>query len=529
MEKLSRKLVFPYFLFLLLLIPTTSSAQQLTIEDLIKQISALQAQLVQLQNANQPANGFNTNLYFGLRGNSDVSRLQEFLTKQNHYSGPINGNYFSMTMKAVQAFQAAQDIETSGYFGVLTRAATNRLISSNSSPQPPLPPSTPTSPPILIPIPSPTPTPPPPQKHILNLLSPNGGETLVTKSQEKITWKHLSDVCGNTFCEVSGSYDITLREESILPTSYVITKSIQGTSYTWIVGSVLADVVADGAYRIQVCQSGTLICDSSDSYFKIVTPVTRQSVKVITPNGGEQWEKGSQQTINWSQNYPDCYNCGAPARNYELSVESACQEGMVCNRMYTPPYIIAQNLFNIYTYSWNVGSSLSGTVPDGTYVLKVCDFVTGECDRSDSVFYVISKSEPISSISISGYVFNDVNGDGIMDNGEPRLSGRPVNLTDRTDIRSLQPVKYTDANGYYIYYFSSDGQEYRIKHVIPAGWVRTNDDSRPDISYGAQTWNFGIKEDIQTVSSASRNAQIANILESLKKILISLSDINAVR
>jgi len=71
---------------------------------------------------------FTENLYYGLQNNSQVSQLQEFLTSQGLYSGPITGNYYFLTMSAVKAFQSQQGITpAAGYFGPLTLAAANKI------------------------------------------------------------------------------------------------------------------------------------------------------------------------------------------------------------------------------------------------------------------------------------------------------------------------------------------------------------------------------------------------------------------
>jgi hypothetical protein len=73
---------------------------------------------------------FNKDLYYGIQGNSDVSRLQEFFTAQGEYSGPISGNFFSLTLAGVKKFQTDQGITpAAGYFGPLTRAKANAILS----------------------------------------------------------------------------------------------------------------------------------------------------------------------------------------------------------------------------------------------------------------------------------------------------------------------------------------------------------------------------------------------------------------
>ncbi len=72
---------------------------------------------------------FANNLYFGLTNNADVTNLQQFLTNEGAYSGPITGNFFSLTLKGVKDFQTKNNISpVSGYFGPLTRAKANDVL-----------------------------------------------------------------------------------------------------------------------------------------------------------------------------------------------------------------------------------------------------------------------------------------------------------------------------------------------------------------------------------------------------------------
>lgn len=76
---------------------------------------------------------FTKNLYFGIENDSEVTKLQEFLTNQKLYSGSITGNFFSLTLEAVKKFQQNYGITPmAGYFGPITRAKANEILSSQS-------------------------------------------------------------------------------------------------------------------------------------------------------------------------------------------------------------------------------------------------------------------------------------------------------------------------------------------------------------------------------------------------------------
>ena len=72
---------------------------------------------------------FNKDLYFGMNSDQGVTNLQQFLTDSGFYSGPITGNFFSLTREAVRKYQSANSITpVSGYFGPITRALANKVV-----------------------------------------------------------------------------------------------------------------------------------------------------------------------------------------------------------------------------------------------------------------------------------------------------------------------------------------------------------------------------------------------------------------
>ena len=119
----------------------------------------------------------------------------------------------------------------------------------------------------------------------LNVISPNGGEAWGIGTEQKITWQDrlIAVICPvGEECDLAASYyDISIlryfspcigeicRILDIAP--YVIASKVQGLSYSWLVGTTMNDrTIPAGLYAMKVCQTGSNVCDSSDSYFKIV-------------------------------------------------------------------------------------------------------------------------------------------------------------------------------------------------------------------------------------------------------------------
>ncbi len=80
---------------------------------------------------------FTKNLHTGTAGkNVEVMALQQFLFNEGFYTGPITGNFRSMTMSAVKAFQKSKKINSTGYFGPLTRNEVNKMLALQPTTEP---------------------------------------------------------------------------------------------------------------------------------------------------------------------------------------------------------------------------------------------------------------------------------------------------------------------------------------------------------------------------------------------------------
>lgn len=190
---------------------------------------------------------FTNNLYWNTPYyNDDVKALQTFLRSEGLYTGPVTGNFLSLTYRAVKAFQTRENIvPVSGYFGPISRRVANSIISSESkranltssqaivmglfsgvwssqtAPTPP--PSAPTPP--LPTAPSPLPTPPP--------LPPTA--PVITPSSNEMEWGAYvgdSTVDIDTFENLVGK-EVDMRSvfygfEDGFPMRYLSTIGTQG-------------------------------------------------------------------------------------------------------------------------------------------------------------------------------------------------------------------------------------------------------------------------------------------------------------
>ncbi len=84
------------------------------------------------------AEQFTRDLYFGMRGDADVARMQEFLRGQGYFTYPQStGNYFSVTLAAVRAWQKANGISpVGGFFGPQSRRQANKILAASPATAP---------------------------------------------------------------------------------------------------------------------------------------------------------------------------------------------------------------------------------------------------------------------------------------------------------------------------------------------------------------------------------------------------------
>jgi len=141
----------------------------------------------------------------------------------------------------------------------------------------------------------------------VTVLSPNGGEIWIKGTTQMIKWQDLTltTICstGATNCYTASVapkyYDIKLvfsspvcvGQQACLPYQimpYTIASDVSGSSYNWTVGTVMGStnaIASNGSYTIQVCQTGTTDCDSSDAPFTISSEMVSQGSVISGVSG----------------------------------------------------------------------------------------------------------------------------------------------------------------------------------------------------------------------------------------------------
>ncbi|MGD2085496.1 MAG: GEVED domain-containing protein [Candidatus Aminicenantes bacterium] len=271
-----------------------------------------------------------------------------------------------------------------------------------------------------------------PYKYI-KVYSPNGQETLYIGAVHTITWS-----CNFTTSGLKIEYT-----------------SNYGT--TW--NTIISSTPNDGSYDWTVPDDPTIYCkvritdieetatDISDQYCTITDPP--KVITVISPNGGEDWETGTNQNITWT---------GTGGIN-DVKIEYSTDNGTVWNT-------IISSTPNDGSHSWTVPGVLSSNC-----LVKITDAAGPTSDTSDAVFTVSA----VKTITV-----NAPNG------GESWDSGTNQNITwsSTGSITSIR-IEYSINNGgswiTIIGYTSNDGSHTWNVPDNPSGncLVRVSDNYGP--------------------------------------------------
>ena len=282
-----------------------------------------------------------------------ISLLQDFLKTRGLFKQKSNGFFGVTTLQAVNKFQESVGLSSTGFVGPLTRGKIKEQTCGGV---------------VVIPM-------RPPIGKIA-VLSPNGGETWQKGTTQTIKWN--SNLV--SIPEQPIIYDISLvpycpsGQVCATYAPFAIAQGVSGSTYTWNVGSTVGGSAPAGSYTVQICQSGTTTCDSSDSFFTIAASYTQPSITVLSPNGGEYFRTGAAMTINWK-------TANVPASHtFDVIRLRAYPNGQEYNLVHN----IANDGQEIIT--------IPSSIPIGTYTLEIKSYFNGVLvmDASDSYFKIVS-------------------------------------------------------------------------------------------------------------------------------------------
>ena len=187
---------------------------------------------------------------------------------------------------------------------------------------------------------------------------------------------------------------------------------------------------------------------------KIVLP---DSITVISPNGGENWPKGTTQTINWAYN-------GNPGKYVKIDL----LKGGILYSTIKPNISIGSNGYGYYNWPISVTQELRKD-----YKVKITS-------RTNSLYNDASNGNfAINGCKVStvyGYKFNDTNNNKTKEPGETGLSNWTIGLNGfDTCTRTLvkRTVK-TNSTGYFTFRNINSGT-YVLSEEFKSGWLPTTD------------------------------------------------------
>lgn len=198
----------------------------------------------------------------------------------------------------------------------------------------------------------------------ITIVSPNGGENYLRGNVVPLSWTSTGTVGANV--------SITLNKNGALASTLSASTPNDG-AFDW---TVPTDIALGTDYAIAITSvSLPAIGDSSNAFFTLsdATPPAA-SITVLTPNGGENYVRGSVQNITWS-------STGAVGANVKILARRGSGSGG-----------IAASTPNDGSYSWTVPTSF----PLGTnYTIQIQSItLPAVLDNSDSTFSLTDHTPP---------------------------------------------------------------------------------------------------------------------------------------
>lgn len=250
------------------------------------------------------------------------------------------------------------------------------------------------------------------QQANLIVTSPNGDEIWGLGSPQTITWTHSGFTGNVTILLMKDGARVGVIEDEVPAAS---------GRYAWIAGQYQGGTAAAGTgYKVRIRRMGTDLIDNSNRPFTLTgltaregTPTTaRPLITVTSPAGGERWQPGSNQLIQWK------------VENVNERVDIFLFRGE--ERLGSIAY--EANL--LPPIGWTVGAYNGGTAPSGgNYFIQVITQSGSVSDKNDVPFSITLPPaiaiEGVARIPPRLLEFR-------IDGGAERTESRTVTLDHRT-------------------------------------------------------------------------------------------------
>ncbi|MFO7990705.1 MAG: Ser-Thr-rich GPI-anchored membrane family protein [Thermoplasmata archaeon] len=308
------------------------------------------------------------------------------------------------------------------------------------------------------------------------VLSPNGGEQWKAGEYHDITWSYTAGDGTVTTADLHYSSDGGGNWEEI-----TTGLSASNESYNW---RVPRDPSTTCLVRVTIHDDlGMSGQDESDDYFEILGLDT-PSITILTPNGGESWEAGTNHDITWDAD-PGDYQQG-----YSIDLEYSTDNGAT----YTD---IVENIEDTGSYTWTVPDDTSdqclvrGTASGTNNTFNDYAQTT---DTSDDVFEIYNFPDAPSGLTVEHYGVSSTEdtsdsstvntGEGetndhtfthTQDNSyhqvtETRTGGPPSNPAYEVDV--VYSISISGANTPFVLYldaYREDDEAYDVNYQVNGG------------------------------------------------------------
>ncbi|OHA63176.1 MAG: hypothetical protein A2842_00085 [Candidatus Wildermuthbacteria bacterium RIFCSPHIGHO2_01_FULL_48_25] len=225
----------------------------------------------------------------------------------------------------------------------------------------------------------------------ITVLSPNGGEQLQIGSTYRIRWSS------------AGMYNVKIyivndTNTGSGSTNYVIPYnngwSASTGFYDWTITSQQLPVgTSNERYKIRIdSNENSSIFDSSDGYFTIVgAEVSAPSIKILSPNGGENWKIGETRDITWSYS-------GPASKTVQIELALPAADG---------PIITSNVAASAQRYSWLIPDIDVSSLSEYRVIIREPAPTYTLLDSSDS-YFSIGEPPYITSVSPTSGTSNDM-------------------------------------------------------------------------------------------------------------------------
>jgi Leucine-rich repeat (LRR) protein len=224
----------------------------------------------------------------------------------------------------------------------------------------------------------------------ITVIAPNGGEILMQDNMTGVSWTHEGNI-----------FDVVLSYSTDNGNNWTIFAGPIPNSgnYDWLVPPT-----PSSQCLVRVQDITMYAEDTSDAVFTIRPP----SITVIAPNGSENWQVNTIQTINWT---------------FEGNIQDVVlQYSTDSGSNWTD---IAGPIANTGSYDWTVPND-----PSSNCLVKVLDAAMYAQDTSDVEFTISPASISSAQRDTLIALYNSTNGNNWTNNTNWRLPGDPSQFND---------------------------------------------------------------------------------------------------